>query len=274
MPKSSRLSAAVFGLLGLVLVALPAWAFNDWISQTGAGALPWGTTERPERVKRLPRSLGLPDAGFTGRNSTDKPDDWEVAGPHDQDERHFLRYVDGQLVDAWVLRPHPIDPTPYELQGQEQWKGPVMGIRVDGWREVGDAKSWVVNGRTVMLWRSRASSAEVLSSRAVPDGRYTARRPTLLTADERLPTGTATLKGPLKAQAKPARERLSACLNDTEKPVYAEVHLAYDKLGRLARIKVDGDKPIYEAEQCMAAALLRLPAAPLMTGHFVLSRFR
>ncbi len=269
-----RNSRGALVALALWLAALPARAVDDWISPDAAGELAWGTDARPARIKRMEKKLNLPDLGYAGRNATDKPDDWESIGPHEHGERRFLRYVDGALVDAWLLREGPLDATPFEIRGTVEWQGAVLGMNRDGWREVGDATSWVSEGRTVMLWRSRASSAELLASRAIPGGRYTARRPTVLAPDDRLPTGRAGIKGELKRQVKPATARLEACLNDVPKPVHATIHLAYDKLGRLARIKVDGDKPIYEAEQCIAGALIKLPAGPLVEGSFEISRFR
>lgn len=260
--------------VALCCVSTTALAVDDWIHHQGAGEQAWGTTERPDRISRMPKKLNLPDVGFAGRTAADKPDDWEIAGPHEHGERHFLRYVDGALVDAWILRPGPIDGTQFQMLGPEQWRGAVLGMNNDGWREIGDAVSWDVGGRTVMLWRSRASSHELLASRAVPGGRYSAQRPKVLVPSERLATGKANISGDLKKQVKPASTALEACLNDVEKPIRANVFLGYDKLGRLARLKVDGDRAIYEAEVCIAAALVKLPAAPMSEGSFEIYRFR
>ena len=111
-----------------------ASADDAWLTLYGAGGLTWGTADQPLDATPRSRDLYLPDAGFIGMSTRDKPDDLEI--PNDQGERHFLRYVGGQLVDAWVLREGPIEISDFARLGDLEFEGPVLGPALDmpGWR--------------------------------------------------------------------------------------------------------------------------------------------
>ena len=279
MAKSSRRRAAALGRLAAVAAALLAFgggaarAVAEWVTLTDAGGLPWGSDQRPARMQRTPRGLHLPDSRFAGRDQTDRPDDFEdLDAP--PGERRFLRYVDGALVDAWLLRQGPVDPTPFQVAGTEAFRGPTLGLNEDGWFEVGDAVGWELGGRTAVHWRSRATPAQVLAVRAVPSGRYTAGRPKVLADDGPDATANGRISGPLKGVVKGVEHRVNGCFNNTDKPVGATVSLAWDKLGRLSRVKVHADQAVYDVERCVAGVLIGLPGVPDGSGSFELFRMR
>lgn len=263
-----RLFAAV--LAGLALVWSEAAASDLWLGPDGVDGLPWGTHLRPDRVKRTDRSQHLADDGFAGRAPSDQPDDFEVLDRNGT-ERRFLRYVDGQLVDAWVMRDGSIDDTHYAHYGREQFKGAVVGPAEPGWVAVGDAVSWEVGGRTVLHWRDRLTHTEVLASRAVPAGRYAAMRPEPLGPPDPSPAKVG-LKGDLKKLVKSFERELAACFDTAAKPVRATISLRYDRLGRLARVRVDNKGYADDVEACVAGSLIRTGAAPNLEGSFELYR--
>jgi len=261
--------------LGMCLLVLFVGSLSEagevWLTPESAAGVVWGGTERPAAFKRTSRSMHLVDDGFAGRGPADKPDDIEVVEKNSGGERRFLRYVDGALVDAWVLRPGPIDDSHYLANGREQFRGALVGPAEPGWVAVGDAISWELDGRTVLHWRDRLTDTEVLASRAVPTTRYSARRP------ERLAPGgessaKAGLSGDLKKLVKPFSGMLSKCFDTAVKPIRAEVSLRYDRLGRLARVRVDTDSVTYDVERCVAGALVRTGAAPSLEGSFSVYR--
>ena len=250
-----------------------AMASDPWLSPDGVIGLPWGTDVRPSRVKRTDRSQHLADDGFAGRTPADRPDDYEVLD-RNRMERRFLRYVEGRLVDAWILREGSIDDTHYAHYGIEQFKGAVVGPAEPGWVAVGDAISWELGGRTVLHWRDRLTDVEVLASRAVPGGgRYAVMRPEPLQPPEPSDAKVA-IKGDLKKLVKGFERQLSSCFDSAAKPVRATVSVRYDRLGRLARVRVDTDGVTYDVETCVAGSLIRSGAAPQLEGSFELYRHR
>ena len=139
----------------------------------------WGASTRPPKYTRTARSMHLVDDGFAGHGPADAPDDLEVEYRNNAGERRFLRYVDGKLVDAWLMRNGPIDDSYFAAHGREQFRGAGRtGRRCRV--AVSDAISWEVDGRTVLHWRDRLTDTKVLANRAVPGGRYSARRPEVL----------------------------------------------------------------------------------------------
>jgi hypothetical protein len=262
----------LFALTGL-LGTLQAAAEEHWLTPTGAGGVAWGATDRPEKYARKSRSVFLSDDGFVGRGPADAPDDLEVEFRNSIGERRFLRYVDGSLVDAWLLRVGPIDDSYYGAHGTEQFRGAITGPAEDGWVAIGDAISWEVDGRTVLHWRDRLTETEILANRAIPGTRYSASRP------EPLQRGGASsakigINGDLKKLVKPFSGVLSKCFDMSSKPLRAVVTLKYDRLGRLARVLVDTDSVTYDVESCVAGSLLRTGAAPELEGSFEVYRHK
>ena len=258
----------------LVLASLPARAEVDlWLTPNGAGDLPWGTSRMPVDTTPKERALFLPDSGFVGARPADRPEDYELAGPHPHGERRFVRYVGTQLVDGWLVREGPIDTTGFTVQGAEQWKGAVLGPAELGRRAVGDATSWDLGGHTALHWRDRMSDREILVVRAKPSGAYAVRRAAPLEPgiDSRR---SMRIKGTLRKVAKPVTGHLSGCFDAAPKPVTATVEAAFDRLGRLGRLQVRSDQPALEVETCVAGALMRVGAPPDLTGTLELFRMQ
>ena len=207
--------------------------------------------------------------GFSAR----KTYDIEVEFRNRIGERRFMRYVDGALVDAWLLRVGPIDASTYAAHGTEQFRGAITGPAEDGWVAIGDAISWEVDGRTVLHWRDRFTETELLANRAIPGTRYSARRPEPL---QRGGESSAKLgiNGDLKKLVKPFAGMLSKCFDSSIKPLRGVVTLKYDRLGRLARVRVDTDSVTYDVESCVAGTLLRTGAAPGLEGSFEVYRHK
>ena len=262
-----------FASLAAALCSGAALAEEAWLTPEGAGGMRWGSTSQP--VGAIPRSRAqfLPDSGYVGRSAADRPDDLEVPGPHPGGERRFLRYVGGELVDAWVLRPGPIDVSAYAYDGEELWTGVVLGPSEDGFRAFGAGQSWRMGDRTVLHWRDRSSTVEVLASRAAPSGRYGLER-----AEPLKPMGSglvkARLKGDLKPWVEPVADALSGCLENAPKPVIAELSLAYDSKGQPGRIKVNTDQPEPSAVECFAGAVVSTSAPPGTAGSVEVFRMR
>lgn len=246
-------------------------AADAWLSPDGAAGLPWGSEARPAKVQRKARGQHLADYGFAGRGPADAPDDLEVLDKNTGGERRFVRYVDGALVDAWIIRSGPIDDSHYQVHGTEEFRGAVTGPAEPGWVAVGDAISWTLDGRTVLHWRDRLTDTELLASRAIPGTRYSARRPQPLVPGPES-SAKAGISGDLKKLVKPFAGSLSKCFDSAAKPIRAEVSLRYDRLGRLARLKVDTDSVTYDVETCVAGALVRTGAAPELQGSFSIYR--
>jgi hypothetical protein len=259
-------------VLALSLLS-PAWADAPWPHLAGAGDLEWGTTALPLDGVPRDRSEFLPDAGFIGARPGDKPTDLELPGPHPGGERRFLRYVQGQLVDAWVVRDGPVD-TSVWAGGTEEWRGPVLGPGPDGWRSFGDATSWRQGQRTALHWRDRTSDTEILAVRTSGGTTYKSVRARIVENDAPPPTLPAKLKGDLKPMLKPHADGLSGCLNQADKPINVVLHLAFDDKGRPARIKVDTDKVAPDVVDCMAGVVGRLGGQPGSVGTATMQRIR
>jgi len=258
--------------LALSLLPLAARAAPEtWLTPTGAGQLAWGTTHMPMETSPKERALYLPDAGYVGARPADRPEDLEIAGPHPEGERRFVRYVGTELVDGWLMRPGAIDTSAFSLQGAEQWKGAILGPAESGQKAVGDATSWDLGGHTALHWRDRMSDVEVLVVRAKPTGRYAVQRAAPLEPgiDSRK---NIRMKGSLKTVAKPVAGYLSGCLDSAPKPVTGTVEATFDRLGRLGRVHVRSDQPALDVEQCIAAALTRAGAPPNLSGQLELFR--
>lgn len=263
--------AVVSGLVAALLASGPAPAGEHWLTPDGAGGIVWGASTRPPKFTRTARSMHLVDDGFAGHGPADAPDDLEVEYRNNAGERRFLRYVDGKLVDAWLMRNGPIDDNYFATHGREQFRGALVGPAEDAWVAVGDAISWQVDGRTVLHWRDRLTDTEVLANRAVPTGRYSARRPEVLAPGDES-AAKMSVSGELKKLVKPYANVLSRCFDSSIKPLRAKVSLKYDRLGRLARVLVDTDSVTYDVDQCVAGALVRTGAPPELEGSFTVYR--
>jgi hypothetical protein len=259
----------------LVLLATAALAAEDaaWLRTDGAGELPWGTQSMPFDAVPRARSSYLPDTGFVGRNPSDRPEDLEMTGAAPGGERRFLRYVDGALVDAAVLRPAPLDPSPLVGGAAPAWSGPVLGAGDGPFRLIGEARGWVVDGRTVTHWVAREGGLELLSSRAQPGGRYKALPPEVLRPGA---PGKAALKvkGPLAPLLKPVEAVLSGCLDASPLPVEATIEVGFDAAGRPAKVRAEnlrGEGGVFE---CVAGALVAVAGPPRAVQAATLVRTR
>ncbi len=262
----------MFAMLFLIW-NLVAFAEDPWLTLYGAGDLTWGTTAQPLDGVPRSRDLTLPDSGFIGMNTRDKPDDLEIPAP--EGERRFLRYVGGALVDAWVVRHGPIPISEFSRIGDVEFTGPVLGPTVtreeQGWRAVGDATSWKVRDRTVLYWKDRASDLEILASRASPSGSYGVRREAPLAPG--IPSSVRpTIKGDMNRWVKPRVAELSGCMENSTTPVTAEVDVRWDAAGRLSRMKANAGQPAAELTSCVAGAIADLPALPNQSGSFTITR--
>lgn len=259
----------------VLLFTLAARAEEGWITLYSAGGRAWGTSDQPLDGVPRTRDLYLPDSGFIGMNTRDKPDDLEVPAP--DGERRFLRYVGGVLVDAWLMKHGPIATTEFARIGDVEFTGPVLGPTVtreeQGWRAIGDATSWKIRDRTVLHWKDRASDLEILVSRASPSGSYGVRRETALAPG--IPSSVKpTVKGDMNRWVKPRVAELSGCLDNSTTPVTAEVDVRWDATGRLSRMRANADQPAAELTSCIAGAIADLPALPNQAGSFTLMRMR
>lgn len=256
----------------LLFVSL-AFADDAWLTMSGAGGLSWGTAEQPLDAFPRTRDLVLPDSGYLGRSPKDKPDDLEVPAP--QGERRFLRYVAGQLVDAWWVKSGALPVSEFARLGDTEWEGvalgPAMGKDENGWYAFGDATSWRIGNRTVLYWKDRASNVEILASRTVPTGSYAVNRARALTPG--IPSGVKpTIKGEMNRWAKPYAREISGCLDNSPKPVEAIVDMKWDDHGDAARIKATADQPAVELVDCIAGSLGGAKALPNQEGSFSLVR--
>ena len=268
----TQLRTAAYATLLLLFPAV-AGAAEAWLEPEGPLPFTWGSNDQP--FDGLPRNktFNLPDSGFIGGGPDDRPDDMELPGPFPDGERRFLRYVGGHLVDAWLVREGPIDITRYEVRGAVEWRGAVLGPGPDNMRAVGDATSFTFGDRTVLHWKDRTSSREVLASRAQPTGSYGVERARPLIVGG-IGNRKIQLKGSLKGIAKPVEEVLSGCFNSAPKPVSAQVKASYDRMGRLGLIRVVTDQPSLEVEDCVAGALSKTGAPPLFSGELELFRMQ
>lgn len=268
-----RLLVALAALTLLVGPARSVAQEGPWLTPDGAGGIPWGSSSQPVGAVPRPRDLYLPDSGYVGRSSADRPDDLEIPGPHAQGERRFLRYVDGKLVDAWVLREGVVDTRDFEIHGDEDWTGVVLGPAEKGFRAFGIGRAWSLGDRTVLHWKDRNTEVEVIASRARPTGAYGVERAMPL-EPQGAGRAKARVKGPLKDWLEPVADHLSGCLEQAPKPVTAEVILAYDDKGQPGRIKVDTDQPAPAAVECFASAVVKTSAPPRTHGSVTVFRMR
>lgn len=259
----------------LFIVGLGAQEEGPWLTRDGPGALRWGTAEQPLDAVPRPRDFYLPDSGYIGRNSTDRPDDLEITAP--AGERRFLRYVGGGLVDAWWVKHGSLPVSEFARIGDVEWEGPLLGPATgageDGWRAFGDAISWNLGNRTVLYWKDRASDLEILVSRTVPSGSYAVNRARKL--EPGIPSKIKpTIKGDMNRWAKPMAAEISGCFDNSPKPVEAVIEMRWDQMGRAARIRATADQPAVELTDCVAGALGDAPAVPNQAGSFSLLRIR
>lgn len=258
-----------------ILCSAAAFADEPWLTLDGAGELRWGTAEQPLDAMPRPRDFFLPDSGYIGRSSTDRPDDLELSAP--EGERRFLRYVGGQLVDAWWVKRGSLPVSDFARRGDVEWEGPLLGPATgpgeDGWRAFGDATSWSIGNRTVLYWKDRASDLEILVSRTVPSGAYAVNRARELAPG--IPSKVKpTIKGDMNRWAKPMAREISGCFDNSPKPVEAIVEMRWDVSGRAARIRATADQPAVDLTDCVAGALGDAPAVPNQAGSFSLLRLR
>lgn len=259
--------------LALLLLQTAA-ADEDWLTVNGAGGLAWGTSAQPlDAVPRDRSASPLPDSGFIGGRPGDRPDDLEIPGPHPGAERRYLRYVEGRLVDAWMVRQAPIDTTSLGLQATEAWRGPTLGPGDGRLKGIGDTTSWDHGSLTLLHWRDRMSDREILVVRSRPTGSYGVQRSVPLE-----PGGSSKarvrIRGSLKTTATPVAGLLSRCFDLAPKPVEARITAVYDDRGRLGRVSVDSDSPALDADKCVVSALIRTTASPRFAGDIELFRLR
>ncbi|MDP2310483.1 MAG: hypothetical protein Q8P18_30980 [Pseudomonadota bacterium] len=242
-----------------------------WITQGGVEGYAWESDSMPFDAVPRPRDFVLPDSSFIGANKQDRPEDLEIKAP--PGERRFLRYARGQLVDAWWVRTGKLDPGPLVETAKADWTGVVLGPAEDGFLAYGVATSWTVGARTVLHWRDRLGSVQVIASRAAPTLQYGIGRPTPL--EKPGDTGSRpTLKGDFRKEARPFVGAVSSCFDTSPKPVGATIELRLDARGQPSRIKVAADQPAFNLEDCVAAALMDLKGAPNAAGKLELLRFQ
>lgn len=248
---------------------------EPWLTLYGAGGITWGSADQPLDAVPRGRDLYLPDAGFIGLTTKDKPDDLEIPAP--QGERRFLRYVGGRLVDAWLVKQGPIPVTDFARIGDVQFNGPVLGPAPGkdeaGWSAVGDGISWQIRDRTVLHWKDRVTNLEILVSRAMPSSGYGVRREVAL--EPGIPSRVKPkIQGEMNRWVKPRTGEISGCFDNSPKPVEAEVWVRWDAQGRVARIKATADQTAAELTPCVAGAIADLTALPNQQGSFTLLRLR
>lgn len=271
------MSLVLLRLLTLALFTLGARAQDEpWLTPDGPGDLRWGTSVQPLDARPRPRDLYLPDAGFIGKSAKDHPDDLELPAP--EGERRFLRYVDGQLVDAWWIKVEGGLPvSDFARAGDREWEGgllgPAMAEGEAGWRAFGDATSWRGQGRTALYWRDRMSGVEILVSRATPTGSYAVRRATPLAPP--IPSRVKPrIKGDMNRWILPRAREVSGCFDNSPMPVSADVSIRWDDRGRPGRIRATADQPAVELNECIAGAVEGAEALPNQEGSFSLVRLQ
>ncbi len=265
-----RRTLAVLALL-LPLVATAQEEATAWIRTDGVEGYAWGSDSMPTDGVPRPRDLVLPDSHFIGANKQDRPEDLELKGP--PGERRFVRYARGTLVDAWLLAERPLDPFPLTQGEKPAWTGVILGPGEDGFLAYGVASSWTIGARTVLHWKDRLGTREVLVSRAAPTPQYGIGRPSPLQPPG--DTGSRPkLTGDFKKEAKPLAGPLGSCFDTSPKPVGATIELRLDARGAPSRIKVSADQPAFDLEDCVAAALLDLRGPANAAGKLELLRFQ
>ena len=257
----------------LLLALQPTQAADDWLSLTGAGGQPWGSSAVPANAERRSRTDYLPDSGYIGQTPADRPADYLLTAP--ADERRFVRYVDGQLVDAWLIREGVIELSSLTQFAEPDWAGVVLGPAQEaGWRALGYARSWVISDRTLLHWEDRLGETEILASRARPSGGYGVRRAAPVGSGSHASTRTVRLSGSLKSTFKPHADALSGCLSAAPKPVEARLQIRYDGAGRPARFRVETDQPSFNVVDCMAGVIDNTRQEAFLEGEVVVYRTR
>lgn len=242
-----------------------------WVGGNGVDGLDWGTANVPLDAVPRPKDINLPDSSYIGRNKQDRPDDMEVGGP--PGERRFLRYASGVLVDAWLVSERPLDPARLISYDRPDWTGVILGPADDGFLAYGTASNWTVGGRTLLHWRDRAGALDILVSRAAPTPQYGIGRPRPL--EKPGDSGVRVkLSGELKKAAKPFAGSLAGCFDTSPKPVEATIVMKMDGGGVPSRIRVSADQPAFNLEDCVAASLMDVRAAPNFQGTLKMLRFR
>ena len=245
-----------------------------WLTPEGAAGMRWGAPGPPGDAVPRPRSLYLPDSGFIGKSPSDRPQDVLTADAPPGEQR-VLRFVDGALVDAWVMRDGPINTAAFERLGQPEWAGVVLGPGEPGWRALGYARSWQLpGGRTALHWTDSLSGAEVLASRGPPSAEYGVHRAAPVERGHHPSPRKVQLKGALKKRVKPYAEKISGCLDPAPKPVELFVHVRYDGSGRPARLRVETDQPSFNVTECIAGAIVDTRAPALTEASFSAFRMR
>lgn len=260
-------------LVTLILTSTLALADDPWLTLDGPGGLRWGTSEQPLDAVPRPRDIYLPDSGYIGRNTKDRPDDLEVPAP--QGERRFLRYVDGRLVDAWWFKQGALPVSDFARLGNVEWEGALLGPTLTsneaGWRAFGEATSWQVTGRSALYWKDRMSNLEILASRQAPSGSYAITRAQSLRPG--IPSKVKPkIKGDMNRWVQPMTAEISGCFDNSPKPVEAVVKMRWDEKGHPGRIMATADQPAVELTECVAGAISDAPALPNQEGSFSLLR--
>ena len=83
-----------------------------------------------------------------------------------------------------------------------------------------------------------------------------------------------TIKGEMNRWVKPRVLEISGCLDNSPKPVQADVDLRWDSQGRVSRIKATADQPAVELLTCIAGSVADLTALPNQEGSFSMLRLR
>ena len=257
----------------LLLVLLPTRAADSWLSLSGAGGQTWGSTAVPVDAERRSRTDYLPDSGYIGQTPSDRPSDYQLTAP--ADERRFVRYVDGELVDAWQIRKGAFELTSLIQDAEPDWAGVVLGPAEDaGWRALGYARSWNISDRTLLHWEDRLGETEILAFRASPRGGYGVRRAAPVGSGSHASTRTVRISGALKSTFKHHADDLSGCLSASPKPVEARLQIRYDGTGRPARLRVETDQPSFNVVDCMAGVVDKTRQEAFSEGEVVIYRTR
>ena len=256
-----------------LLALLSTHADDDWLSLAGVGGQIWGSSEAPISAARRDRRDYLPDSGYIGQNPSDQPSDYELTAP--ENERRFVRYVNDQLVDAWLVREGIIDLKRLTQAAEPEWAGVILGpAEQAGWRAFGYARSWVIADRTLLHWEDRLGKTEILAFRANPTSGYGVRRAAPVGSGSHASTRTVRLSGSLKSTFKSHADALSGCLSTAPKPVEARLQIRYDGTGRPGRLRVETDQPAFNVVDCMAGVIESTRQEAFLEGEVVIYRTR
>lgn len=241
-----------------------------WLNPDGPSGLSWGTAVVPLDAVQRRRDLYLPDSNFLGA-AKETPVDLEITAP--LGERRYLRYVQGQLVDAWWLANHALDVTPL-VSGDPSWSGIILGPALEeGWLAYGVARSWTIGSRTVLHWKDKQGELELIATRAAPTMQYGINRPSPL-APARDTGHKVKISGAFSESARNYTGELASCFDNTRTPVEAVVQLRLDGYGYPARIRVEADQPVTGINECLAGTLLFVQGEPGQSGTMRILRFK